>query len=77
MTERLLDSKQSHVLRWLILIPLSLGSGTLVVTMLLGISPDSWSGRIPENVKFLLVVAVAAAGCVVLEWRLRRRERRG
>jgi hypothetical protein len=76
MTEHLLDSKQSHVLRWLILIPLSLGLGTLVVTMLLGIAPDRWSGRIPENAKFLLVVGVAAAGCVVLEWRLRQRQQK-
>jgi hypothetical protein len=75
MTERLLDSKQSHVLRWLILIPLSLGLASLVVTVLLGVTPDDLSRRIPENAKFLMVVAVAAAGCVVLEWRLRRRVR--
>ena len=75
MPERLLDSKQSHVLRWLILIPLSMGLASLVVTMLLGTAPDGLSRRIPENAKFLMVVAVAAAGCVLLEWRLRKRER--
>lgn len=77
MTDRLLNSKQSHVLRWLVLIPLSLALATVAVTLASALVPEPHYRRIPENVKFLLVVAVAAAGCVVLEWRLRRRERRG
>jgi uncharacterized membrane protein YadS len=75
MTERLLDSKQSHFLRWLVLIPLSLALASVAATLAFALVPEDLYRRIPENAKFLMVVAVAAVGCVVLEWRLRRRQR--
>ncbi|SFD62289.1 hypothetical protein SAMN05421773_12144 [Streptomyces aidingensis] len=77
MPGELLNAKQSHVLRWLLLIPLSVIAASWVVTALLTIVlPDDLRQRLPENALFLIVIAVAGVGCGVVEW-VGRRGRRG
>ncbi len=76
MSDRPLNANQSRVLRWLVMIPVSLMLATVVLSLLSGMVPDNVSSKASGEVKFWAVLVVAGVGCGVVEW-VGRRGRRG
>ncbi|MFE9254770.1 hypothetical protein [Streptomyces sp. NPDC006879] len=73
MADQLLNSRQSRVLRWIVMITAGTITAALIVPIALGmILPTDTYRKLPETLLFWLVVGVAAAMCVVVAVRTRR-----